>query len=77
MLLGRLSTRPVLVSQGPREFRVTNPISGENGIPDIFRHFRHSQCIALEFLVVLGSDATVEHVPIIPNRLESAGRKLG
>jgi hypothetical protein len=54
---------------------VTNLIV-EEGIPDIFHHFRHSQNVILRFLVAFDTDATVEHAPVVPGRPESAGRQL-
>jgi hypothetical protein len=74
-LLGLLLMRPNFGDNGRVSFVVTNPIVQE-GVLDIFRHSRCSHNIVLTFLVVLGADAIVGHVPIIVNRPESARREL-
>ena len=76
-LLSRLSTVPVLVARQPRRScAIATHLVLEEGIPDIFRHCGHSQNVILTLLVSLGVDATEEHIPIVPNRPESARREL-
>ena len=48
----------------------------KEGIPDIFCHFRHGQNVILRFFISLDADTTVEHIPVILNRPESAREEL-
>ena len=45
---------------------VTNPVIKE-GITDVFSNSGHSLNIVLRFLVALGTDAIVQHVPGVPD----------
>ena len=67
----------MLVTQQPRKSHaIATHLVFEEGIPDIFRHSRHGQNVILTFLVSLGADTIEEHVPVVPDQAESAGREL-
>ena len=62
-------------SDTPRGIFATHLILEER-VPDIFRHSRHCQNVALTFLISLGTDAIVERDAIIPDQPESARKEL-
>ena len=75
LLLDRLSKRPNFSDDNFIGFLATHLVL-EEGIPDIFCHFRHGQNVILRFLVSLDADTIVEHGPVIPNRPKSAREEL-
>ena len=68
------SVNSTLVIQRPPKVVPTYLVLKEN-VPDVFCHSGRSQNVTRTFLVVLGVDPIVEHVPVIPDQSESAGRE--
>ena len=48
----------------------------EERVPDLLRHFRHSQNVPLTFFVPLGTDTIVECEAVILDQPEGAGSEL-